>query len=191
MLNKRILAIPAIAGVLALGGAGLAAASAKAPTYKVCVKLGLVYGAKANGSCPAGTKAVLINSQGPVGPQGPAGARGATGATGPQGPQGPVGATGATGATGPQGPSAALNVTTVMVTGVPGTATVTAPCAAGQVAIGGGGLVVGSQYLAASFPSNSSGNPTAAGQSATAWTVTFTPVIALVPEGVAFAVCLS
>jgi hypothetical protein len=96
MLNKRILAIPAIVGVLVLAGAGLVAASAKAPTYKVCVKLGLVYGANAKGGCPAGTKAVLINSQGPVGPQGAKGATGATGAKGATGAQGPAGTNGNT-----------------------------------------------------------------------------------------------
>ena len=100
MLSKKVLVIPAVVGVLALAGAGLVAASAKAPTYKVYVKLGLVYGASAFGACPAGTKGVLINSQGPVGRQGPKGATGATGATGAAGatgPQGPAGPTGATG----------------------------------------------------------------------------------------------
>jgi hypothetical protein len=81
MLKKRILAIPALVGVLALGGAGLAIAAGRAPTYKVCVKAGVVYGANANGACPAGTRVVLINSQGPAGLRGPAGARGANGAT--------------------------------------------------------------------------------------------------------------
>jgi hypothetical protein len=85
MINKRILAIPVIVGVLVLVGAGLVAATAKDPTYKVCVKAGLVYGANANGVCPAGTKAVLINSQGPTGARGPKGAKGATGATGANG----------------------------------------------------------------------------------------------------------
>jgi hypothetical protein len=85
MLNKRILAIPAIVGVLVLVGAGLVAASSKDPTYKVCVKAGLVYGAGANGACPAGTRAVLINSHGPIGSRGPKGANGARGAKGANG----------------------------------------------------------------------------------------------------------
>ena len=80
MLNKRILAVPAIVGLLVLGGAGLAAAS-----VSVCAKEGLVHGANVNGARPAGTGAVLAGSQGPVGPRGPAGA---IAATGPQGPTG-------------------------------------------------------------------------------------------------------
>ena len=67
MLNKRILVVPAIVGLLVLGGAGLGSASTKAPTYKVCVKEGLVHGAKADGACPAGTRAVLVGSAGPWG----------------------------------------------------------------------------------------------------------------------------
>ena len=71
--NKKFVAVPVVVGVLAVVGAGLAAAAGTAPTYKVCVKAGVVYGANPNGACPAGTTAVLINSQGPAGPQGPAG----------------------------------------------------------------------------------------------------------------------
>ena len=85
MLNKRILVVPVIVGLLVLGGAGLAAASTKAPTYKVCAKEGLVHGANADGACPAGTRAVLAGSQGPVGPRGPAGATAATGQQGSAG----------------------------------------------------------------------------------------------------------
>jgi hypothetical protein len=82
MLNKRILAVPAIVGLLVLGGAGLAGASAKAPAYKLCAKEGPVHGADADGACPAATRAVLAGSQGPVGPRGPAGATAATGQQG-------------------------------------------------------------------------------------------------------------
>ncbi len=94
MFNKRILAIPVIVGVLVLVGAGLVAASMKDPPYKVCVKAGLVYGASANGSCPAGTKAVSINSRGPRGPRDAKGAKGAPGATGANGAPGATGANG-------------------------------------------------------------------------------------------------
>jgi len=103
MLKKRILAIPVIVGVLALGGAGLAIAATTAPAYWVCVKDGVVYGAIAKGACPWGTTGVLINSQGPAGARGARGARGAIGARGARGHRGLAGARGATGARGPAG----------------------------------------------------------------------------------------
>ena len=92
MSDKKVLAIPVIVAALTAGSAAFAAASANDstrndPTYKVCVKLGLVYGAKANGACPAGSVGALINSRGPLGPRGLQGARGAAG---PQGPAGVV-----------------------------------------------------------------------------------------------------
>ena len=75
-----------------------------------------------------------------TGPSGPAGPSGAAGAAGPGGPLGPPGATGPAGATGPigpQGPSGpvAAIVRTATTTG---SSAVSAMCAAGEVAIGGG-----------------------------------------------------
>jgi hypothetical protein len=52
---------------------------------------------------------------------------------------------------------------------------VTATCAAGQHAVGGGGFSTGGQNidLTASFPSNSTGTPTASGTNPTSWTARF------------------
>ena len=91
-LERKILAIPAIVAVLALGGAGLAGASAGAGahnskshehtsevhTYKVCVEHGVVHGAQANGACPLDASAAQINSRGLVGPRGLSGTNGNT-----------------------------------------------------------------------------------------------------------------
>ena len=73
MSGKKVLAIPALIGVLTVTSAAFAAGSvtgstANDPTFKVCVKLGVVYGAKTNGACPAGSVGTFINAQGLVGP---------------------------------------------------------------------------------------------------------------------------
>lgn len=135
---KRLLAVPAATVVLVLGTVGLASATShsvtKDPTYTVCVNdKGYVFSATLTkshvkgsvkttlvASCPKGTDAVKVNSQGPVGPAGPAGAAGAQGPAGPagaasvgsgaagaQGPAGPAGATGAQGAKGDTGATGA------------------------------------------------------------------------------------
>ena len=66
MSGKKVLAIPALIAVLTVTSAAFAAGSVTAstandPTYKVCVKLGVVYGAKTNGACPAGSVGAFIN----------------------------------------------------------------------------------------------------------------------------------
>ena len=104
---------------------------------------------------------------GPVGPAGPAGAAGATGAMGPAGPAGPAGAAGAAGPMGPMGPMGPAGVSGLQVVSayafpVPtnvaafASATATATCPAGKVAIGGGFEGSGDawfMYLYASYPS--------------------------------------
>jgi hypothetical protein len=70
--------------------------------------------------------------RGETGPRGPAGATGATGARGPQGPQGAAGRNGATNVTVRN--SVAVTIATMT------TQSATAECAAGERAVGGGGV---------------------------------------------------
>ncbi|HUQ21697.1 MAG TPA: hypothetical protein VM049_01650 [Gaiellaceae bacterium] len=72
------------------------------------------------------------------GPAGPQGAAGATGATGPAGPQGPAGPAGAAGANGGLAGYAIVTGSTVAISGDDFDVAVTANCAAGKVAVGGG-----------------------------------------------------
>ncbi len=85
-------------------------------------------------------------STGPAGPAGPAGPVGPQGAQGPQGEQGPAGDQGDPGPQGPAGPAGSQLVTGTPVTSAANAprntvVTATAACAAGKVALGGGGLV--------------------------------------------------
>lgn len=113
----------------------------------------------------------VSGAQGPTGatgpsggPTGPTGSAGATGATGATGAMGPTGATGPSGAIGPTG-SAGVN-TFHRVTSAPSSAatgTVTATCAQGEVASGGGFADTAAGQILTSAP-NGAGN---------AWTVSF------------------
>lgn len=95
---------------------------------------------------PAGP-AGPVGPQGVAGPAGPAGAVGATGpngpvgATGPAGPPGATGPVGPAGPTGPQGPPGLSGVQRVSLVGASDTSTpksVSVPCPAGKVVLGGG-----------------------------------------------------
>jgi hypothetical protein len=82
---------------------------------------------------------------GPVGPPGPPGAVGAVGPQGPQGIAGPTGPVGPTGPPGPVGPAGLSGLTVVSVfvpsSGILSPTSGTAPCPAGQRALGGGASV--------------------------------------------------
>lgn len=113
--------------------------------------------------------------EGPSGAQGPEGVTGTAGAPGPQGPQGATGAAGATGATGPAGPTgpigpsgvsgfATVQTQTTQTIAKNGSFTQTATCAAGKIALGGGGSTANVNLTILSSL------PTAAG---TGWSVRF------------------
>jgi hypothetical protein len=93
-----------------------------------------------------------------MGPQGPAGADGATGPQGDAGPQGPQGPTGADGPA--FGGSVIVTGSVVTNTGAVSSASATASCGAGQVMLGGGGVLSTTDsltklQLVATYPSAS------------------------------------
>jgi hypothetical protein len=109
---------------------------------------------------------------------------------GATGPKGATGATGATGAPGATGPSAASSSTTVVTAGAADIGTVTAPCPAGRVAIGGGDSDSSTAgYVNGSFPSVG-GTAVTSGQQTNGWTVEFQN-IAVTDVITAYAVCSS
>jgi hypothetical protein len=82
----------------------------------------------------------VTGATGATGPQGPAGPQGETGPTGPQGVSGAQGATGPQGPPGPSGASLESNSTTVNFStlSLGETVSVSVPCPAGKVVLGGG-----------------------------------------------------
>lgn len=110
----------------------------------------------------------------------PAGPRGPQGLKGDAGPQGPTGATGAAGAPG------ATNVTTrVTTTTAPvGNTDVTAPCLAGERAVGGGSSFTNDEPEVTVQQSRPS--PATNGTTPTGWTVRY--VVTGIPHSVSVAV---
>ena len=120
---------------------------------------------------------------GPVGPAGPAGPAGAPGAIGPQGPAGPVGLT---------GPAGAANVrvrtqSALLNAHFPGGVQV--PCAPGERATGGGGMVSGVQGLiitqSTPYPELSEG------ETPTGWYVSYQNTTAQAYYIHGFAICVA
>src|SRR5262249_52950272 len=87
-----------------------------------------------------------------------------------KGDKGDPGTPGAQGATGPSVASTAIVVTSSTTND---DARITASCASGYVAVGGGGSLPTGQALDSSYPSNSTGTGTARGQQPTAWTISW------------------
>jgi hypothetical protein len=205
--TSRWAAVGALTGIAVAGGAValMATASSSPQTITACIPFGrnaVFHAARQDGTCPSGDKTLSWNGtgprgpmglRGPIGPRGPKGATGATGpkgATGATGPNGATGATGATGAPGATGPSAASSSTTVVTAGAAGIGTVTAPCPAGKVAIGGGGSdSTAGGYVNGSFPSVG-GTAVTSGQQANGWTVKFQNIV-VTDVVTAYAVCSS
>jgi Collagen triple helix repeat (20 copies) len=153
-------------------------------TFNVCWdnSKGTVRRILSTGSCRTGESKVQwysAGSPGGIGPQGPKGDLGQVGPTGPTGPAGPKGDTGATGADGPQGETGAagadgadgvsgletdgLYKTVPVEEGDAGYTVITAKCAEGKYAVGGGfspedGFAFDGVSVIASRPSVAEGN---------------------------------
>jgi Collagen triple helix repeat (20 copies) len=93
--------------------------------------------------------------QGATGPTGPRGRTGATGSRGPQGPQGPQGVAGRNGAT-----NVTVRNSTSVAIAAGATQSATAECAAGERAVGGGGVATSDNAtLTDSLPTGSGTSP--------------------------------
>jgi hypothetical protein len=113
-------------------------------------------------SGPAGP----TGSTGPTGPSGPSGPQGPTGLTGPSGPSGPSGPQGPSGPSGPSGPTGPPCVVRSQIGGY------NTACAAGEVAVGGGGRCSSLWRLTESLPwggESDNDGPLAAGATPTGW----------------------
>jgi hypothetical protein len=148
--RRLVAASVGVAAVFAFGGVALATIPSSSGVISGCY-------AKKDGSlrvvdasaaaCKTGEAALSWNQTGPqgskgdAGPQGAAGPQGPKGDTGPAGPQGPQGDAGPAGPQGPPGPTTGTNYERVyrVYTVQPlATQVVTAPCPAGEKAVGGG-----------------------------------------------------
>jgi hypothetical protein len=129
---------------------------------------------------------------GPAGDKGDKGDKGDTGDTGDTGaastvagPAGPAGTPGATGPQGPAGPSGTTGSTVVVGTAVTANnGSATATCAAGKIAVGGGGSISAGSLMV-SAPALNGTVATTSGQVPNSWKITWSGN----NSGTAYVVC--
>jgi hypothetical protein len=151
-----------MAAVMIMLGASLAVASSHDDVYTGCLTNGgsvhnVSIGDEPTSPCNGNQTQITWNETGPTGPQGatgpqgPAGRTGQQGASGPPGHDGPQGPIGPEGPQGPAGPTGSGGLSGYEVRIHPAELrdhfvpwSVSYPCSAGKVVIGGGGRIVGS-----------------------------------------------